>query len=391
MRSTEIDPGGHAALRGGVSRRRVLAAMLAVPALPGAAFARAGAPDVPADAAYLAARRRAGRYEAVLLDAAGADRLVVPMPARGHSFAIDAARGRAVAFGRQPGFFAVAFDLHGRRAPHALAAAPGRHFFGHGVYSADGRLLYATENDYEEGRAVLGVYDASAGGGYARIGEFDTGGVGAHEAVMLPDGRTLCVANGGILTHPDYGKLELNLDSMRPSLAYVDARSGKLLDKAELDPALHQLSIRHLAVAGDGAVWFGCQHVGPAAQRPPLVGRHRPGHEPELFRGQAGTLRSLDNYIGSVACDAAGTVIATSSPVGGRVVYWDSATGRELGQTALADGCGIAPAGRGRFLFSSGSGAMLRTRVTGGQTPVLAAAAELAWDNHLRSLPLPAA
>ncbi|PAX95204.1 Tat pathway signal protein, partial [Bordetella pertussis] len=44
---------------------------------------------------------------------------------------------------------------------------------------------------------------------YGKLELFDTAGIGPHEALLLPDGKTVCVANGGILTHPDYGKLEL--------------------------------------------------------------------------------------------------------------------------------------------------------------------------------------
>src|SRR3546814_6417709 len=93
----------------------------------------------------------------------------------------------------------------------------------------------------------------------------------------MPDGRTLCVANGGILTHPDYGKLQLNANDMQPSLAYIDMHSGTLQEQVFLDAALNRLSIRHLLVDGGGAVWFGCQHTGPAQEHPPLVGRHRRG------------------------------------------------------------------------------------------------------------------
>jgi len=32
-----------------------------------------------------------------------------------------------------------------------------------------------------------------------------------------------------------------------------------------LPPELHRLSIRHLVLDGTGAVWFGCQYMGPAA------------------------------------------------------------------------------------------------------------------------------
>lgn len=380
MRSMEID------------RRR----FLGLTALTGLAPAVLYAAPGPADHAlstspanqplYLAARKAHGRYEAVVLDVHGRDRLVVPMPARGHSFALDPVRGRAVAFGRQPGFFAVAFQVDGSRPPVALEAASERHFFGHGVYLPDGKRMLATENAYEAGKGVLGIYDASKGGDYRRIGEFETGGIGPHEVVLLPDGKTLCVANGGILTHPDYGKLELNLDTMRPSLAYLDANDGRLIERVELSPDLHRLSIRHLTVAADGAVWFGCQHMGPAGERPALVGRHRMGHEPELFPGPEEVLRDCRNYIGSVAADSTGSVIATSSPVGNQVVYWDAGTGRSLGVTRLSDGCGVAPLAPGRFLLNSGMGALVRAGPDAATQSILMPSPELSWDNHFRRL-----
>jgi hypothetical protein len=335
---------------------------------------------------YLAARKNAGRHEVALIDAQGRDQRVISLPGRGHSFAIDAARGRVVAFGRQPGFFAVAFDAEGKRPPLTLDAVPGRHFFGHGVFSPDGHLMVATENDYEAGQGVLGVYDASAGGNYRRAGEISTHGVGPHEVVLTPDGRTLCVANGGILTHPDYGKLQLNADDMQPSLAYIDMRSGELLEQVFLDTALNRLSIRHLVIDGAGAVWFGCQHTGPAGERPPLVGRHRRGGRPELFPGPDSALRGMKNYIGSLACDASGTRIATSSPVGGQIMVWDAASGRNLGVTQLFDGCGVAPMAEKGFIASNGRGDLARLLPEKAEATVLSSSPNLAWDNHLRKL-----
>lgn len=351
--------------------------------MPGLSQAAASTGDA---ALYVTARQRGGRDEAVVLDATGQDQRVLPMPARGHSFAIDPAGERAVVFGRQPGFFALGFDLRGERAPVELPLPDDRHFFGHGAYFDDARLLVATENDFDGGRGVLGIYDATPGGHYRRVGEFDCGGIGPHEVVLMPDGKTLCVANGGILTHPDYGKLELNLDTMRPSLAYIDAASGRLLERVELAPELHRLSIRHLALAADGSVWFGCQYMGPAGDRPALVGRHRRGAALELFAGPAQALRDMRNYVGSVTVDAAGKVVATSSPVGGQVLYWDADSGRSLGLTRLADGCGVAPAHEAGFLISSGLGAMQRTDAAGAEHPLLPPSRERAWDNHMRKV-----
>jgi hypothetical protein len=336
-----------------------------------------------AETRFLAARRRAGRYEAVVLDAQGRDRRVLTLPDRGHSFAIDTRHRQAVVFGRQPGFFAMTFDLDSDMPTQTLPLPEGRHYYGHGVYSADGARLYATENDYEAGRGVLGIY-AREDDGWRRTGEFDTHGVGPHEVVLMPDGHTLCVANGGILTHPDYGKTELNLDTMAPSLVYLDADSGRLLEQVALAPELHQLSIRHLALDASGAVWFGCQYSGPAADRPALVGRHRRGAAAVLFRGDDETLREMRNYVGSVAVDLSGSLVATSSPVGGQVVYWNARDGHCLGSTALPDGCGVAPQAAGRFLLSDGHGSVVEAGPGLPTAPLLAHSDDLGWDNHLR-------
>lgn len=364
-------------------RRRFLqllasGSLLAV--LPGLGHAR------PAQTArYLTARQHAGRQEAVVLDATGRELKILPLPARGHSFAIDKVRQRAVVFGRQPGFFALAFSLEGDTPTDSLPLPEDRHYFGHGIFSADGQRLYTTENDFDGSRGVIGIYDARPGQHWRRLGEFDSHGIGPHEVLLLPDGKTLCVANGGILTHPDYGKLELNLESMQPSLVYLEAASGKLLEKRELAPELHQLSIRHLALDGQGSVWFGCQYSGPASDQPPLVGCHRRGEPLQLFSGPADTLRELRGYIGSVSVDDSGQVIATSSPVGGLVCYWQAGTGRFLGSTARPDGCGVAPAGPGHFLISDGFGHIVRSG-PGQAAEALQTASDLAWDNHFRRI-----
>ncbi|TSH90761.1 DUF1513 domain-containing protein [Verticiella sediminum] len=367
-------------------RRRVLQA-LGAGGLAAAVARPSLAAQPQADAVrYVACRQRDGAQEAAVIDLQGRDQAVVPLPERGHSFAIDPPTRRIVAFGRQPGFYALAFDEHGRQLAE-LPLPEDRHYFGHGVFVDGGRRLLATENDFDGARGVLGVYDASAGGGYRRLGELDGGGVGPHEVVALPGTRIVVVANGGIQTHPDYGKMALNLAAMRPSLVYLDWSNGDILERVELGDALRQLSIRHLAVDGDGRVWFGCQYVGPAGDRPALVGSHRRGQaQARLHEGSAEVLRGLDNYVGSMAVDWSGTIVATSSPVGGAVAYWEAASGRLLGTTALGDGCGVAPGrGAGDFLLSSGEGELRRVHAAQpGRT--LLRVEGLAWDNHMRRL-----
>jgi hypothetical protein len=365
MRSMEID------------RRTFLTLLGAVGFAPEAAF---GADEQ----LFLAARALGGAHQVAVIDANGRDRLVLPIEDRGHSFAIDAPRRTAVAFARAPGRYAVAFDIDGTTTPVPLVASAGRHFFGHGIFSSDGRLMLANENDYEAGRGVTGIYDV--GGAYARIGELDSGGVGPHDIVMMPDGRTACVANGGILTHPDYDTLKLNLDSMAPNLTYVDIVSGDIVEQVWLPADLHQLSIRHLSVDAHGAVWFGCQYEGEPADRPPLVGRHRRGSQPQLFPGPDALLRRMDNYVGSVAVDASGEIIATSSPKGGLVAFWDAATGRSLGEQSMGDVCGVAPLGPGHILSTTGRGAV-SDMTPSALSPISGEGAmRPAWDNHIRRI-----
>src|SRR3569833_3450376 len=167
-----------------------------------------------------------GRYGARVLTETGKLITNVDLPVRGHDVTYSPQAGRAVVFARRPGTFAVVFDPSGQAAPQTIASVEGRHIIRHGVFSTDGKLLYATENDFENGRGALG--DKDVAGGYRRIGEFQTHGVGPHEVILLPDGKTFAIANGGIETHPDYGRSELNLDSMDPSLSFVDARDGSL-------------------------------------------------------------------------------------------------------------------------------------------------------------------
>lgn len=346
----------------------------------GAGFAAALAPaawagTLAADAVFATAyMKRDGSYGAAILSESGTLLHTVTLPDRGHDVTYDPTSGRAVVFARQPGTFALVFDRDGRQPPLAIASVPGRHFFGHGVFSPDGTLLYATENDFDNAAGMVGIYDARDG--FRRVGEFPTFGVGPHELLLLGDGRTLAIANGGIETHPDYGRAELNIATMQPSYVLVDRLGGDLLEKHELPPSLHQLSIRHMAADGDGTVWFGCQHRGPATETPPLVGRAVRGAELKLLDMEPATLSGFRNYIGSVATNPAAGTVAVSSPQGNCFAVVDAASGRVLEARAITEVCGLAP-DRDGFVASTGLGQIA------GPEGTAVSQADYVWDNHM--------
>jgi uncharacterized protein len=86
------------------------------------------------------------------------------------------------------------------------------------------------------------------------------------------------------------------------------------------------------------------------------------------------------NYIGSVAADAGGTIVAASAPKGGLVTYWDVANRRYLGVSDLNDGCGLAPTHRSAsFLLTSGEGWLVTADAEGESARQ---SSNYSWDNH---------
>lgn len=368
-----------------IPRRTMLGFLAGVwswPLLPGTLFA-GGEP-----AGYVSARvAEDGAFRVSGFRVDGRRVFDLPLPDRGHAFALHPKRHTAVHFARRPGRFAVVIDLTRGLVTRKITTPDNRHFYGHGVFSPDGRLLYATENDFEGERGVIGVYDAADG--YRRTGELPSHGIGPHEIRLLADGRTLVVANGGVLTHPELPRVKLNLPTMSPSLAYVDRLGGQLLEQVRLAPALHQLSIRHVAAGRNDTVAVAMQYQGPAGHLVPLVGTHRRGEAMSLVDAPQDLLRTMNQYCGSVAFDRSGRLFAASSPRGNIITTWNAATGALLSTVNVPDGCGVAPgAAPGEFLASSGRGGvfLIAARSGGKRTIESGFVAGGHWDNHMMAV-----
>jgi len=346
----------------------------------GAAFAASLAPQrlfavEQTDAVFATAyQRKDGACGVAVLSEDSKVLFTSPLPDRGHDVTYDPIARRSVVFARRPGTFAVVFDHTGAARPMTITSPPGRHFFGHGVFSPDGKLLYATENDYEKAAGMIGVYDATDG--FTRVGEFATHGMDAHELLLTDDGRTLAIANGGIETHPDFGRAKLNIATMKPSFVFIDRVSGDLIEKHELAPELHQLSIRHMDQDASGTLWFSGQYEGPDTDRPPLVGKVRMGRELELVSVEDKVLAAFNNYTGAIAANRDAGTIAVSSPQGNALAVLDEATGKVVSFRTLVEVCGLAPDGAG-FMVTTGKG-----NVIGGDGS-RSSFDDYYWDNHV--------
>ncbi|SFD05617.1 DUF1513 domain-containing protein [Tropicimonas isoalkanivorans] len=349
-------------------RRHFLAAGTAA-ALATPGWALAGAP------AFVTAASKGDTSTWIVgLSAEGAVCFSFPIPGRGHAAALHPSRAEAVAMARRPGTFAVVMDCSDGSEVARLTSPEGRHFYGHGAYSADGRYLLTTENAYDVPEGRIGVWDAAEG--YVRVDDLPSGGIGPHEMIRLARGG-FAVANGGIQTHPDYDRKKLNIPTMRPNLTYL-GDGGGIEETVEPPAAYRQNSIRHIAAAGD-MVAIALQWQGNPMTPVPLLATHRRG-SPLAYHDHSQTAR-LKQYAGSIAIAPSSREIALTGPKGDYALFFD-ASGAELDGRELPVAAGAAPAAGGLAftieggLAFGGSGGVRTVAVPGGWS----------WDNHLVAL-----
>ncbi len=340
-----------------LSRRKLLLALgvsaIAVPLLARQWWMS----DAEASALFVTASNdKAGNHFISGFDSNGRKHFQLKTELRGHGVVVNPVqKQRALMFARRPGTLAYEVDLSRGEMGNIIHSAPERHFFGHGCYSHDGKILYTTENDYKKNRGVIVARDTSD---WRIINEFSSYGIGPHEIRLLRSNKTLVVANGGIQTHPDYPRKKLNLPTMQPSLTYIDALTGQLLSDYRLDN--HHLSIRHLDVRNDDLVIAILQYQGAKTDKVPLVALHHGEDQMQPLMADAQTQTAMNQYTASACIDSISGIAGVTCPRGNLVTFWDTRQGHFLKALEIKDAGGIALAREGNFVVTTGAGEVHR-------------------------------
>lgn len=305
-----------------------------------------------------------GRHHAGVLELRETPHVVdrIELPTRAHGLWVEPG-GSLLVVARRPGDWLLRWRPGA--APQWRWSEAERRYCGH-VLAAHGRL-YTTEADLDSGAARVVVRDRQS---LEPIDDWPTDGTDAHQLIADADG-SLLVANGGVPTRPETGRVKLDRSGMDPSLVRLDARSGERLGQWRLsDP---RLSIRHLARHAGGMIGAALQAEHDDASRrdaAPLLARFdgRVLHAVEPPRPLAG-------YAGDIAATDAGWALAATRA--GLVAHWTH-DGRWAGAVPLAEACPLAM--RDGALWAGGSAAALHAIARAA--PRRHALPALRLDNH---------
>lgn len=310
----------------------------------------------------------------------------MPLPDRAHAPVVHPTHSVVGAVARRPGFYMDFFNPLTGEAIQRIEPLAEHHFYGHAVFSHDGKRLITQENHFPTGAGKIVIRSWPEA---KVLNEYSCGGIGPHESVFM-DQDVLVIANGGLQTHPDNDREIMNLDTMNPNVTFLSLKDGSVLNQAQHEPSLHKLSIRHLDVNSQGVVALGFQYQGELWENVPLVALASVDSETLDYLEMPEQVRTrFKQYCGSVCFDASGETLAISTPRGGFVAYWDVPSKTFLGVDNCRDVCGlVATNKKDEFVLTSGTGKQLISLPRSHQISQINQLADLHWDNHLRRINL---
>ena len=253
----------------------------------------------------------------------------IPLGFFGHGVVPDPTHPERAAVFQKKGKGACEVDLVAGEVLRPIETAANRRFYGHGAFSRDASLLFATETIVEgDFDGLIAVRDAQT---HEDLGEFPTYGSSPHDCVLIDEGRVLAITNGG---GPRGG--------VAPSVTYVDVESQKLLEKLEFSTP--DINAGHLAISADGDLAV------ISAQRDGLKPYENTGGVTLRPKGgEFTTMSSPQDVVGrmfgetlSLCIDEQRRIVAATTPIANLLTFWNLDTGELVRHYAAHNPRGIS-------------------------------------------------
>ncbi|MCC6464163.1 MAG: DUF1513 domain-containing protein [Planctomycetes bacterium] len=245
-----------------------------------------------------------------------------------HGLAPNPRRPERVLVFEKKGDGAAELDLKTNSIITRISPLKGHEFYGHGAYSPDGRVIYATE--YVEGtyEGKITLRDAAD---FKITGEFPTYGEWPHDCQFIDGGRVVAVTNGG-------GD---EASGQAPNVTYMEVSSGKLLEKIVFDNP--KINSGHLLVTRDGSLCvvhamrqgLDTRSALGALSLRPSGGTFLTMTEPaNITQQMAGETLSICYHEGT-------DVVAATNPFGSIITFWSMRQQRNLGAIKVKQPRGV--------------------------------------------------
>lgn len=156
-----------------------------------------------------------------VVNMASGETFAIDIPFFGHTVIQNPALPHQVVTFEKWGKRGALIDIHERKILVNATTVPGYTFFGHAAFTHDGTLFVTSEDSYDKNDGRLTVRDSKT---LEVVRSYSSHGTGPHECRLLKDGKTILVANQ-----------QATIPDSRPSLAWIDFETGKLIDRKEYD------------------------------------------------------------------------------------------------------------------------------------------------------------
>jgi hypothetical protein len=280
------------------------------------------------------------QFALVIADLDTHKKRTVPFTFFAHGFAIDPLDPKRVMVFEKKGPGCCEVDLVAGKVTRPVPTGKDRSFYGHGAFSKDGQVVFATESMQDDKRGLISIRDAKT---LQVLGEMQSYGAQPHDCQLIDDGKTIAITNGG----REEGKGD-------PSVTFVDVKSQKLLEKvAFLTP---RVNAGHLIVTAKRDL------VVCSAPRDGLPTTSPGGFSMRVGMGKFETMAEpadvTSKMIGetlSIAVHEPSQVAAATNPDGNLVTFW-SLTTRKLVKTMALPAVRGAALTRDNAYFCFGNG-----------------------------------